>query len=146
MTGTRGPVPKARPLGHPHAKQSESGRTLVEAQTVKPPRKADPKWPVFIQGLWESLGDSGMAGQYEPSDWAMGYLACEVLHEAFTNRNRNGQVNASSIAQANAILTVLGTTEGSRRRLGIELLQQPESNASEAIMASYRKAALNATT
>lgn len=104
---------------------------------------ADENWHSIAKMLYTSLQDSGQSMFYEPSDWAAAYLVCESisrdLDEQVVGVTETGQtvkdfipMKGASLGAYTKILGELGVTEGSRRRLSIELTRaQPERPAGE---------------
>lgn len=106
------------------------------------PTPADPAWQVSVQDLWESLGNSPMSQYYTPADWAFAWITCDILTEALTVRNQQtGMLNASMIAACMANLARLGTTEGDRRRIRMEIEAEHELDPTIAILEDYKRAA-----
>ena len=141
--GRTGKIPQPdRRVGHSHGVRDPE-ITSVKDATIDPPKAANPAWPSFVQELWNSLGEGGMAQFYAPADWQMAWLAMEMLSNAFTHTNRTGQINASTLGQAWAILATLGVTEGARRLLSINV--EPIDHAAEQetakILSLYKEAA-----
>jgi hypothetical protein len=72
----------------------------------------------IITDFWNSVGESAQSRYYEPSDWQ--YLRVS-LH--FLNRllNNNNNPSAQMLTVVNQMLTDLLVSEGSRRRVRMEI-------------------------
>lgn len=118
--GTRGPVPK-RTEQRRRRNATDSIESVPVATPIATP-KADPDWnPIAIE-WFESLGNSGQAKFYEPSDWAQARVWAEVLSRALKQGDRPSAV---LIAAWSSGAGELLTTEGARRRLRLELERTP---------------------
>ena len=127
--GQKGPIPK-RSEDRIRRNKPENPATIVALPSV--PVVAPPPaswWADDVKALYKSLGESGMAGFYEPSDWAFAYLLCSEMTRYLDNPRQNGQVLATLLSG----LTGLGVTEGDRRRIGIELSRGKGEAANEAL-------------
>lgn len=104
---------------------------------------ADADWhPIAVQ-LYESLEQSGQSMFFEPSDWAAAYLICESISRDLADQwinvgtvmepemeKQKVPMKGANLAAYLKGLGELGVTEGSRRRLSIELTRaQPEKLA-----------------
>jgi len=74
------------------------------------------EWHDTAKAWYRSLSDSGQSRYFEPSDWQAAHFCAALMHQALT-----GDVNAQLVAQVRGMMTDLLTTEGARRRAGIEL-------------------------
>ena len=140
MTSTRGPVPKRSS----QRRRTNHDTPIEKVRNVSTgvPEPADPAWQVSVQELWTALGDSPMSQYYTPADWAFAWLTCDILTEALTTRNQQtGMLNASMLTACMANLARLGTTEGDRRRIRMEVEAEHEIDPSIAILEDYRRAA-----
>ena len=118
--GTRGPIPKRKgELNGHRAKAELDGATVVRApaaEAVKqPPASRD--WHPIAKRLWKSMGESGQARFYEPSDWAVAYSLMDDLSYYKAGAKRSGQMLQTIMSSLSSLLL----TEGDRRRLQIEL-------------------------
>lgn len=121
--GTRGPVPK-RTEQRRRRNATDSIESVPVATPIATP-KADPDWnPIAIE-WFESLGNSGQAKFYEPSDWAQARVWAEVLSRALKQGDRPSAV---LIAAWSSGAGELLTTEGARRRLRLELERTPSAD------------------
>ena len=115
--GKTGPVPK-RSSERIRRNKPEVPITMVEmvGAVVKPELGIDNPHPIIVE-IWESLDGSGQSQYYEPSDWAFAryalYFANQMLHEA--------RPNAQKVQAVNSMLGDLLLTEGSRRRVRMEV-------------------------
>lgn len=96
-------------------------------------------WADLAREWYESLAKSGMAKWFQPSDWAQARVLAETLHRNLTNKR--GLSAQSTIAWLQGAAE-LGTTEGARRRMRIELEAagaEPEVDPVVVTMADYRR-------
>ena len=116
--GTRGPVPKRTSQRHGH--MSEADRDAVDkvpaTGAVSVPA-ADKKWHPVARDWYVSLGESAQSRYYEPSDWqAARMVAFEI------SRMLSLEVPSPTMIKAIwSAMDALLTTEGSRRRVKIEI-------------------------
>lgn len=134
-------IPKQQRLGHPHGKGGDPEFDTIPSAPSLLPKPADPKWSEPIQRLWESLGESGQASLYQPSDWAVAFLVCELLNIAMTTPNPNtGQLSASLVNVCMNALSRLLVTEYDRRKARVAIERETSNrDAQIAIMAEYRR-------
>lgn len=106
----------------------------------------DPDWHPLARQLFDSLSKSGQAVFYQPSDWAMARVVAESIsrelspqpmvvrlgEEAFIEWVALPPKGASLAAWLKAS-SVLGMTEGDRRRMGIELERVAADDGQEAV-------------
>lgn len=87
-----------------------------------PPRAEVPppasSWHPSMVEWYVSLIESQQSAWYEPSDWAVARLWCDIMSAAW---KRDGVPSASLIGRWQVATTGLLTTEGDRRRMRIEL-------------------------
>lgn len=113
--GSRGPVPKRSESRH-RRNSPEPTRAPSEAQGAKQPR-GSASWSASAKRIWKSLGASGQARFFEPSDWAFAQFVMDEMTRYQDGERQNGQVLTGLLSA----LTSLMVTEGDRRRAGIEL-------------------------
>lgn len=113
--GTRGPVPaRSDQKRRRNAPVKPVERVEVSGEVVVPlPAE---HWHVTAAEWYRSLVDSGQSRYFEPSDWQAARFCAELMHLALT-----GDTNAQLVAQVRGMMSDLLTTEGARRRVGIEL-------------------------
>ena len=117
--GTRGPVAKrmAERLGHVTKAQKASVNSIKVDGVVKPP-PANREWHPIARRWFNSLKTSGQCVYFEPSDWAAAYLVAEAMTRNLATGNRfSGQLFATVWSAMSELLT----TEGSRRRVRMEI-------------------------
>ncbi|WP_456114857.1 phage terminase small subunit [Streptomyces katsurahamanus] len=137
--GTRGPVPKRedqrRRRNSPEVETATAPSANPDGATA-PPAEAD--WHPIARRWYDSLVHSGQAFFFEPSDWAQAAYVAEAMSRNLNQGQRlSGQLFASVISAASDLLT----TEGSRRRLRIELSKAEASEVDSGIaelMAAYK--------
>lgn len=114
----------------PIPKRSEQRRRVNKVEGLErthvPQERRGPELPMSVHdphplayAWYESLRDSGQAYYYEPSDWAQAAVWTHLLSEQLK------QIKPSAMmvqAWSNAATELL-TTEGTRRRLRLELLK-----------------------
>jgi hypothetical protein len=139
--GQRGPVGKRSTelMGHKtKAELAEREKVLVAAETVPVP-DPDPAWHPIAYEWFESLGQSGQSQFFEPSDWATARYVAEAMHQ---HLQRGASMGAQMFAAVMSAASELLSTEGSRRRLRLELQRaQPsqENNAGVTAINEYKK-------
>jgi hypothetical protein len=133
----RGPVPKRPDQRRRRNKQNEP--TIRVPGLAALPLPADPAWHSLAGDLYESLERSGQSQFYEPSDWALARVLCELLSRQLIGV----RLNANLISVIMAGFDRLLVAEGDRRRarLILEHGGEPEEAPSVAIMAQYKRAA-----
>lgn len=137
--GSRGPVPKRD--------DQRRRRNAAEVETATAPSanpdgasapEAEPDWHPIARRWYESLVNSGQSFFFEPSDWAQAAYVAEAMSRNLNQGQRlSGQLFASVISAASDLLT----TEGSRRRLRIELSKAEAAEVDSGIadlMAAYK--------
>lgn len=136
--GSRGPIPKRsdRRLGHGSKAEAARVDRVAVAGPAVPMPPADGSWHPLAAGWYRSLGESGQARFYEPSDWVTAKVWAEVLSRQLAG----GRVSAQRVATWAAGATELLTTEGSRRRARVELARgsvDQDEAASVTALADY---------
>jgi hypothetical protein len=117
--------------------ENEGGVSLSKGEKVpfKIPR-ADPNWAPRAKDWYKSLSRSGMRDYYELSDYEHARIICDAMTEYY---KRPTAMMLATILQG---MTALGTTEGERRRMRIELEapKEAETPASVTALRDYRAA------
>lgn len=115
--GTRGPIPK-RSEERIRRNNDEVEITKIEAGGLveQPLLGLDDPHPMIVD-FWESLGDSAQSKFYEPSDWQ---FARFTLHFA-DQLVRSSRPSSQMLMAVNSSLTELLVSEGSRRRVRMEI-------------------------
>jgi hypothetical protein len=142
--GARGPVGKRTEerMGH-RSKAERAGvgtKVTVDAPLVKQP-PPDNGWHPIAHSWYTSLAASGQCRFFEPSDWTAARLLAEVMTRNLASENRfSSQLFAAVWAGMNDLLT----TEGSRRRVKLELERTGSEKSTQAasnlaVVADYRK-------
>lgn len=133
---TRGPLPKrSEERSRRNKPENEGGVSLAKGDRVPyrvPP--VDSAWHPRAKQWYRSLSRSGMREFYELSDYEMARLLCDALTEYY---KRPTAMMLATILQG---MTSLGTTEGERRRMRIELEDPKEAESSASLIAidTYR--------
>jgi hypothetical protein len=131
------PVPKR---SDQRRRRNVEGRPdKVTAQGAVPVPDPGEDWHPVARDWYLSLGESGQSVYFEPSDWQHARFICEAL-----TRNLNaGKFSAQLFASVEGAMNNLGSTEGARRRLRIEVeraLGDLPVDAEVASIEKYRKA------
>lgn len=115
--GPRGPVPKL--AAERRRRNTPAGPTLLTLPTVVPstPAEADPTWHPVIIAWYNGMREGPEAEFLTPAGWAFcAYLAVRESRNLELARP-SAQTSALFVASQADLLT----TEGSRRRLRVEL-------------------------
>mgnify|MGYP001545178513 CR=1 FL=1 len=127
-----GPIPKRsdQQAGHKsNAEKEEITKVHMEGQVKQPSLAQFPNMLTqnITKAFWKSLGESGQALYYEPSDWMTAMMALHLLDKQlrpYQNKEGKmvvGQVSPTMVAAVWQMLTSIAVTEGERRRLRIEV-------------------------
>jgi hypothetical protein len=127
-----GPIPKRvdQLAGHVAKDKIESvDKVAMEGEVKQPSLRQFPNMLTqnITKAFWESLGQSGQAKYYEPSDWMTALTALHLLdkqlrpYEDKDGKMKVGQVSPTMVAAVWQMLTSIAVTEGERRRLRIEV-------------------------
>jgi hypothetical protein len=123
--GERGPVPKRSEDSHRRRPPVQPILKAEGAQIVRIP-DPDPDWhPIAIE-MYRSLGQSGQARFYEPSDWMFAYSLMDDLSSYKKQTRRSSNMLAAILSGLSSLLV----TEGDRRRVQVEL-SRPEREGGE---------------
>jgi hypothetical protein len=132
----KGPIPKL--ASQRRRRNKESSATTAPTSHVAPPApEPDPDWHPIAVEWFRSLGESGQAQFYEPSDWQVARYVAEAMSR---NLNAGSRLSAELFKAVLAAMAELLTTEGSRRRARVELERaEPVEPPGVALMADYRR-------
>lgn len=141
VPGKGGQVPKrsTERMGHRSKAEQESYDRIALPGKVKIP-PASPDWHKIAKNWYESLAESGQSLFYEPSDWA----AAQYVAEVMTNNIDVGgaRISAQQFASVWSAMNDLLSTEGSRRRVRLELERTGKDAAKNTknalVLAEYR--------
>lgn len=115
--GSRGPVPKRSEERIRRNKEEVPVETVTAIGIVQVPDLDFEDPHPMIRDFYESLKDSAQSKFYEPSDWQ---FARFTLH--FADRLvKSGKPSSQMLAAVNSALTELLVSEGSRRRVRLEV-------------------------
>ena len=134
--GARGPIPK-RDAERRRRNKENPVETVSAAGNVKP-TTCPAGLHAEARGWYLSLADSGQSQFYEPSDWRQARVLAIILD----NMLEAPRVSAQLFAAWCSAASELGTTEGARRRVHIEIdrkAQKPKLT-SVTVMDEYRDA------
>ena len=114
--GTRGPIPKRS--DQRIRRNKDEGLEIVEAiGTVEVPALGlDDPHPMIVD-LYLSLADSAQSRYYEPSDWQYARFALHFADVLLKQHRPSSQL----LASVQTMLTDLLVSEGSRRRVRLEV-------------------------
>lgn len=129
--GERGPLPK-RSSQRRRRNAPERPITKGRGADEVPVPKGNSKWHPVAKRWFNSLAASGQAAYFEPSDWATAELVAESISRDLRPQpigvTEAGQpvmaelpIKGASLAAYLKAMTNLLTTEGDRRRAGLEL-------------------------
>lgn len=91
----------------------------------------DLNWHKVAKMVWDSLEQSGQSDFYQQSDWAVAYMMCDTISEYRKATRRSAQM----LQSIQTMMTNLMLTEGDRRRLRIELGEEPREEESPGLAA-----------
>lgn len=127
--GVTGPVPK-RSEELIRRNKPETPIDKIQAYgEVKPPTLRIKQPRGIVRDLYEGFKNSAQAKYYEPSDWEMIRLTLQLLDNELKAKKANGQIIA-------VIMSTLGdllATEGSRRRVRMEIDRSESSAGAEVV-------------
>ncbi|ERB55495.1 hypothetical protein N806_31265 [Rhodococcus sp. P27] len=124
-TGTRGPVPKRSDQRVRRNKDDVPIDTVEAIGVVEVPELgfADPH-PLIVD-LYRSLSESAQARYYEPSDWQYARLTLHFADQLV----KSSRPSAQLLTAVNQSLTDLLVSEGSRRRVRLEVERSQSEGA-----------------
>jgi hypothetical protein len=132
-----GPMPKRSEERTRRNKPENEGGIALSKGVAKPVRvpAVDSNWHPRAKAWYRALKSSGMADYYQNSDYETARILCDALTEYY---KRPTAMMLATILQG---MTALGTTEGERRRMRIELEAPKEATTPASVTAlnSYRK-------
>lgn len=141
MANRPGPVPKHSSERTRRNKTDEAGLELKKGVAFGVPfiPEPNPEWEPQTIAFYRSLADSGMSRFYELSDWGTAIVLCDALDEFYRRPAGNRSWQMIDIVLKH--MASLGTTEGERRRMRIELEPEmaPEKSASEKARERWKK-------
>jgi hypothetical protein len=118
VSKANGPVPKrsSERTGNPNRVE-----VIDKVQAFGVVRKpdlglGDAVHPIIID-FWDSIGESAQARYYEPSDWQYLRVSLHFLNSLL----KSGKPSAQMLTVVNQMLTDLLVSEGSRRRVRMEI-------------------------
>jgi len=129
-----GPVPKRTEV---RRRRNKSEVPTIKAPSMSEVRvpEADPRWHPIALEWFGSLNTSGMRQFFEDSDWAYARYVAEAMHRGLDS----DRFSAVLFAAVSSAMDDLGVTEGSRRRLRIELQRgAPEESPGKAAVRRLR--------
>ena len=115
-----GPVPKRQDERIRRNKLETPIESVTAIGVVRiPDLGLDEPHPIVVE-LWEGMVHSAQSKYFEPSDWAFARLTLHFVDDLVKSNRPNGQV----LATVASMLTDLLVTEGSRRKVRIEVERQ----------------------
>lgn len=148
--GSRGPIPKRSSQRAGHRAKDDVPDQVSAAGKIRVP-SAVSTWDPQAKRWYLALKRSGQARYFEPSDWEYARLLADLLtrelHLEAVAHTLAGDVvvklgpRAMMMKAILAGMTELGTTEGSRRRMRIEVDREPEAPADDVAVSleAYRQ-------
>jgi hypothetical protein len=136
--GARGPVPKRSTERRRRNKEAKPEQVQPLVASVAAP-KPNARWHPLAKDWFVSLGESGQARFFEPSDWQAARYVAEMLSRQLREKRPSAQFFQSIWSAMSDLLT----TEAARRRVRIEVDRDhgdPEQPAGVTALADYRKA------
>ena len=132
--GQRGPVPK-RSTERRRRNKDNAVETVSAAGEVRRP-DPDPDWHPIALAWFDSLGESGQAQFYEPSDWQAARYVAEVMSRHLSA----GRLSAQLFAAVWSAMGELLTTEAARRRARVEVEREGKApvDAGVSVLDEYR--------
>jgi hypothetical protein len=123
--GATGPIPK-RDAERRRRNKPDTDTTTVEmtGEVVAP--DVDRSWHPLAREWYESLAKSGQSKYFEPSDWA----AARILAHDMTRHLANRRPSSQWFAAVWSAMADLLTTEGSRRRVRMEIVRKAKKDES----------------
>lgn len=127
--GVRGPVPERSDQRVRRNKYEVETEKVVAFGKVEIPELdfADPH-PITTD-LYESLTNSAQARYFEPSDWQLARFALHFADQLLWSSKPNGQV----LATITSLFSDLLMSEGSRRRLRMEIERRGDDETGQVI-------------
>lgn len=122
-----GPVPKRSDQRRRRNKPADGEVTKAPATAPPSDPEPDENWHPLMSEWFVSLGQSGQAVFYEPSDWATARVWAEIM----SRQLESGRMSAQMVAAWASGATELLTTEGARRRARLELERGESSDVDE---------------
>lgn len=136
--GTRGPIPKRSEERRRTNKPTDAEPVTAPAGTEVLWPEPDIEWHDLASDWYMSLQDSGQSVFYQQSD----VMVARYLAEAMSRNLGAARFSAQLFAAVMAGMTELLTTEGSRRRVRVELERGPAAKQTPAgvtAIADYRR-------
>ena len=128
-----GPVPKRSE--ERRRRNVTPGLERPEAGPVAKPRAALTSWQPSTRAWYDALFVSGQSRFYEQTDAEMAWLAATILDAIYTSPKVNPPLLAQFLTMSGELLA----SEGSRRRLRIELVRETEAAPAPIQIAEYRE-------
>lgn len=151
MAGTRGPVGKS------DAERRRTNEPVISTQTVDVAALSsapveipvpDENWHPVARKLWDSFPLSASTVLFEPTDWALLFMACEDLSREMKPRKVNlgldgaGEpiivemnlpIPGGKLTAIQKLMSNLLATIGDRRRMAIEINRTEHKTAGETV-------------
>lgn len=135
VPGKGGPVPKRSNARAGHRTKAEQPDKVKTRGRVEMPPAG--RWRVEAKRWYKSLASSGQAEYFEPSDWEFARLLARLLSDQLGKEKPSSEMMKAILAAMND----LGTTEGARRRMRIEVERgvDDDTAAEVAVLDAYRR-------
>lgn len=124
---TRGPVPKRSDQRRRRNKPEVEAEKVTASGQVRRPA-ASKGWHPIAKGWYESLSKSAQSRFYEASDWHSARLVADIMSRV----SQGGTVSSAEVAAMSKLMSELLVTEGSRRRVRLEIERAAESGKAPA--------------
>jgi hypothetical protein len=125
--GSRGPIPKRSDQKAGHRTKSELDTDKVDATDEVLVPDVDPTWHPIAHDWYCSLARSAQSQFYEQSDWEH----ARYVAQAMSQNLLAAHFSANLFAAVTSAMGELGSTEGARRRMKIEIQRAIEEPAGE---------------
>ena len=137
--GARGPLSKRGPVkaGHRTKEELEVDKLDVIGPVERPEDLGFDAHPLVVD-FFESLKESGQSAFYEPSDWQAARFVCFQMNEHIKYMTKTSKVNSNSFTSIWSAMNDLLATEGSRRRVKLEIDRSQGEAEVVDFMAAYR--------
>jgi hypothetical protein len=130
MPGPRGPIPKREEeRERRNAPDMPVEHVQVEGEVDIPALGLSDTLHPLVVDLYESMGISGQAAFFEPTDWQMARVTSYFLDKLL----KSSKPSAQMLDVVNKMLSNLMVTEGERRRLRLEIERAKPPEASNPV-------------
>lgn len=107
---------------------------LSAVGVVEPPELDFDDPHPMVADFYQSLKDSAQSKYYEPSDWQFARFICHYM-----NKQLKGAPSAQMLASINSALADLLVSEGSRRRVRLEIEREAAAGQAVDLIAAFKE-------